>query len=224
MVPIASHQIIEGFDRINQILANYGKTFVHDSEQLEFNGAFVFYLNDGRVLMASSDGLIAILFDDKASFQKMLEAEDFPVQDPSSIFAAERRFVKTLNESIDEYIKRLNYLGVYSMPQPDKVEVQLRELSERINAVGKKKIDRSAYVAIGILLGEIIRRKIDGMWLLQKEMSLNPYYVPYVRNRDGLQPLHWKRLHEHWNRKRSVALDVLLKEILQFGLRSNLTG
>jgi hypothetical protein len=195
---------------------------LEDSEQLSFNLAFVYMLKDGKVVIIPSIGEKGLLIQDESSYLEMLNKQHFPVEDDGSFFAPERHQIKEIKEDVSFYISQLKVLGVHGLPDEQATLPALKELSTAINNYGKDRVINEFTVAIGIYLGEIVRRRIEGQWNFERQETLNPYWIPYIELNDKASVDIWESLFYHFKKRKKVSLVDWYNELIKNKKRNSI--
>ena len=60
-----------------------------------------------------------------------------------------------------------------------------------VKKIGKTEISQKLFFSLGVFIGEKIRLEIRGSWRLEVCYGYNPYYEPYVTDKD-------KRIYRPW--------------------------
>lgn len=164
-------------------LQYYNKTIDDDNYQLKTNGAFIFKLENGEVILLPNHlkpESYGIIFQDDACFQNIIKKDLFPLEnDNKTIYEEEKKRFQSLKEYIPFYQNYLNErLEVeYKDIDEEKLDTYFRKLMQK----KPKKITDLDHVAMGVMFGWLLQKKTNGKWMLEKRYgSYNPYYIPIV--------------------------------------------
>lgn len=192
------YEVMSVYELIN-IIREHGGMAETFKQQLDFNDALVNHLINGWITVTPAGrGQQGILFYEDEAFQEMIKKQEFPVDGDGSIFELEKGRVIEIEKNVNYYISllsekldiKLNVLADYQ---------HIEDLSRKIVSYGVKKVEEELFLPLGIFIGEFIRIKIDGKWVLNKEPTMNPYYIPNIINKNNSSYLLWKRLDEHFS-------------------------
>lgn len=176
--------------------------------QLKSNYAIVYPLRDGRQLLFPVGGRKAVLFENATLLLETIEEIGVPIEEEhKNIFQKEQERFLDLENQVDYYIGIIskiigedisinsdrNYLdGVTKKLKPVFRKHSLEELYEQI------------YIPLGIYCGEIIKKVVPAQWELEKNYSINPYFIPYLVNSEGKKFNSWKPILDSMESKRYV--------------------
>jgi hypothetical protein len=168
-------------------LQSHGKDEAFDFDyQLETNYGFVYTLPSGAVVFIphnfQGDGF---LFDDKECFDKIIEADKFPIENPQKdLYDTEIDSIKTINKQIDYYRNHLNAILKLDFPEINQEFAQVC-LTKVIGRTIKQLTTHTDLVGLIAIFGEIIRKEIGGKWVIEKEYgTYNPYFKPRILTPD----------------------------------------
>lgn len=180
------HHIKDSEDLIHT-LHTQGKSEAFDFDyQLKTNYGFVYTLIGGEVIFIPNhfkgDGL---LFDDKKCFDRMIEADRFPIDNPGNgLYDMELERIKTINKQIGFYQNHLNSVLKFDFPEISE-DVAQAYLKKVIGRTIKKLTTNTDLVGLIAVFGEIMRKKIEGKWVIEKWYgTYNPYFMPRILTLD----------------------------------------
>ncbi|HEX8278454.1 MAG TPA: hypothetical protein VF540_07150 [Segetibacter sp.] len=154
--------------------------------QLQTNYGFVYNLKNKEVAFFPNnfrgDGL---LFQDEDCFQQFVAADKFPIDNPEkSLYDTEIDRIKKINKQIDFYRIHLNTVLKFDFPEISREAAQAY-LKKVIGRTIKKLTTNTDLVALIAVFGEIIRREIDGKWVIEKWYgTYNPHFKPRILTKD----------------------------------------
>ncbi len=143
------------------ILKTQGKSEAFDFDfQLKTNYGFVYTLTGGEVIFIPNhfkgDGL---LFDNKECFNRMIEADRFPIDNPEkNLYDTELERIKTINIQIDFYRNHLNSVLKFDFPEISE-EIAQAYLKKVIGRTIKKLTTNTDLVGLIAVFGEVMRKK-----------------------------------------------------------------
>lgn len=155
--------------------------------QLKHSNALVYFLKSGEVILlpnSLSDRSTGLLFENKKIYEMYLSLESFPIQ--NEYMAFEELFqneILNLGSNIKEVIHYLDSLDTDRSYEGSSLENILTSLKLRVKKVTSDK----EIMFRSLILGEFIKSKVGGEWILLKQYgSFNPYYTPAILKNDGL--------------------------------------
>lgn len=151
--------------------------------QLRYSNALVYYLRSGKVVLMPSGSYnksSGVLFSNKDVYDKYFSLDSFPVQNEIVSFAEGfQKEILNIRTNHDELTKYLS--AIYKIDFDSKSLPQILMIAKE--RVGKNRISDKESMYTSLLLGEFIRKEINGKWILLKEYgTFNPYYVPAIIN------------------------------------------
>lgn len=179
--------------------------------QLQFNGAVVILLEDGRVLLLPNVGGEGICFKNFDAFEKMKQDGYFPVKGVGDIYEDERERLKNPDSNIQYYLDKLkNKLQLDSISPSD-----VQEVNKALKKLSKHELENEFYIPIGIYLGEILRTKLNGKWASAKQYTMNPYYIPLVQ--DSLLNCYsfWTAMYKGMRNMKTFNLEKIADKIIK---------
>jgi hypothetical protein len=147
--------------------------------QLPFNMATVTIFTDGTATLFPGAGMgDGLFFSDLKVMETMIQSKVFPVTGTDSIWEAEKERLLKLNDSINVYTSQLSdLLGIELKFTAEESFLQL--ISQRLNdKIQSQALSPELEISVAIFIGEIIRRKHTGRWVLFPQFTLNVYYIP----------------------------------------------
>ncbi len=209
-------KVLDSFAEIKDLLLSRDKVneknFMIEDYQLESNAAFVYQLDDGRILMSSNSGTEGLIFANKELFDEAVSSGYFPIEDPPDTFADYRKEFEEPEKYLPIFLKKLLPLGQKGWPDRDGHDSSLVSLSGAMNGLGRKNIGFDTWVAVGMFIGELARREYDGEWKSHKEYEINPYFTPYLALPNCDIAL-WKWVWKQEKSRKKIDLVEVLKDI-----------
>lgn len=164
--------------------------------QLQSNYAIVYPLRDGRQLLFPVGGRKAVLFENATLLLETIEEIGVPIEEENkNVFQEEQERFLDLENHVDYYIGILsNAVGEAVFVNSDRN--YLDHVSKKLKLVFRKlsspELYEKLYIPLGIYCGEIIKEVVPAHWELEKNYSINPYFIPYLVNSDGKRFNSWK--------------------------------
>lgn len=149
--------------------------------QVDYNMATVTMFKDGTATLFPGAGLgEGLLFYDLKVMQRMIDERIFPVKGDGSFWEKEKSRVLQLNENIPYYCSRVSAFLGFSV-ELNTEKSYLKKLTEAINQkFYNQKVKDEEYLYLAIYIGELIRIKNKGRWVLFPAYTLNIYYIPEI--------------------------------------------
>jgi len=157
--------------------------------QLSTNHCWVHEMNNGEVILLPNKYLDprgkgrikGLLVKDIVTFRKMIENDYFPIESYKyKLFEEEQDRIKNLSQEINYYFNFLQYC--YKKTE----DTLTKSVGERLfsQAIGRKikgVFTDKERMALMIVTGELLRRLVEGKWILEKKYGVfNPYYKPNI--------------------------------------------
>ncbi|MEI9919860.1 MAG: hypothetical protein WDO14_13835 [Bacteroidota bacterium] len=176
--------IIE-YSSFQKLLADHHKDPMRDFDyQLETNYAFIYKLHTGQVVLLPSLPTASrprcLVFQDEKCFAECLSIDHFPIEN----------YDKQLEDYDADRLKSIgSNLAYYQGYLNDRYSFNFTELNREIIQSYYQKVlkDKSSYpypiIALGALMGELLRLELNGKWVVKKVYgSYNPYYSPLIKS------------------------------------------
>lgn len=169
-------------------LKKQGRDAFHDFDyQLQTNYGFVHELKSGEVIFFDNHFKHkAILFANKKCFKDILKKDHFPVDNPEmDMFEIEGDRMKTFHLQADYFRNHLNTILKFDFPEITKEAAQAY-LKKVIGRSIKKLTTPNDVVALISVIGELIKKEINGKWFLVKSYGMyNPIFEPNIVSSAG---------------------------------------
>jgi hypothetical protein len=177
---------IKSADDLIKILEKDGKSPpLYDFDyQLQTNYGLVFNLTNNKVIFLPNNfrdkGLI---FEDNNCFKQVIHADKFPLENPErTLYDTEIEGIKIINEQIGFYHSHLNTILKFDYPEINQEIAQLY-LKKIIGRTIKKLTTHKDIIALIAVLGELIRKEVNGKWVIEKWYgTYNPHFKPRILN------------------------------------------
>ena len=198
---------------VKELIKIINENTVEEESQIDFNEAFIYHLSNKKDILIPNVGAEGILFDDPEELRRMILERRFPVKGDGTLFEQHNERLEKIEENIDFYFKQLEkLLGVEIVLKSD--DDYLIVLSDSINSFLRKRSRDELFVPLGIFFYEMVRKKINGNWRLDREYILNSYVIPYVSGKDNATYIVWPTLYDRLGSK-PFSCSVFLKEVLE---------
>jgi hypothetical protein len=169
-------------------LEKQGRNAFHDWDyQLDTNCGFVHELKNGQVVFFDNHyNQKAILFETKKCFEDVINADQFPIDNPDKeMFEIERDRITKFHLQADHYRQHLNRVLKFDFPEITKEAAQAY-LKKVIGRFIKKLTTQTDIVALISVIGELVKQETNGKWFLEKRYGVyNPIYEPNILTADG---------------------------------------
>jgi hypothetical protein len=150
--------------------------------QLQTNRGLVYELKNGEFIFIPGDFTSeGLLLKNKECFKEIVENDAFPFENPDKdLFQTEIERIKSINKNIEFYKDHLNKTLKFNFQELTREAAQAY-MKKIIGRSIKKLTTNTDLVALIAIIGEIFKREIEGMWVLEKWYGLyNPYYIPCI--------------------------------------------
>lgn len=176
-------QIKTAAELIEYLKQSENKDAFYDFDyQLQTNYGFVYNLKTGKVVFIphnfKNDGLI---FADARCFNEITASDKYPIEEPvKDIYVTEIEQIKNIHKEIDFFLSHLNRVLKFDFKEISKEAAQVY-LKKVIGRTIKRLTTDKDIVALIAIFGEIIRREINGQWVIEKWYGMyNPHYKPRI--------------------------------------------
>lgn len=183
---------------VHELIKIMDKYDAQDIDQLEYNDAIIYELSNGKLILAPGIGPEGILFHDRTALEAMVASKEFPVKGEGGMFEEEQDKIgsrEALLPNIAVFQDTLEQVLDMTIDLNGNAH-HLDKMTDKISAYGKEAFGQQYFMELGVVFGEMVRRKIEGSWTFGKQYTMNPYYIPSVAARDGYSVGVWKRLRE----------------------------
>ncbi|MCL9807672.1 hypothetical protein NAT51_19270 [Flavobacterium amniphilum] len=176
-------------------------------KQLDFNDAVIERLNDDTFLVIAQSNYKGLLVFKENDLNFMIKNSSFPIlTNDDNFYSLNRGHIINIQkdlvffEKIFEKEMGLEFDFNFSNNFLSKLNVILR---------GKKIKERKELVPIlSILLDETFRRVLNREWFFEKQYSLNPFYIPYIKDTSGFKLNTTKLINDELLKKKSIDIDI----------------
>lgn len=170
-------------EELREYVQSSGLDIVFDAQQLKTNGASIYELMNGEIVMIPfiyENDLEGFVFKNKECFQEMIETDSFPLEnEEETLFDTETKRFLDLPNSIPFYQNHLNELFGFDFEGID--NEKLDTYFNKLRKIPKRKVKDLDHTAMGMMYGWLLHQKTGGKWMLEKRYgTYNPYYVPIV--------------------------------------------
>ena len=155
--------------------------------QLQTNYGFVYNLKSGQVVFIPNNFRDnGLLFQDEKCFKRFVDADKFPIENPDkNLYDTEIDKIKTINKQIEFYHTHLNTVLKLDFPEISREAAQAY-LKKIVGRTIKKLTTNADLVGLIAVFGEIIRKEIDGKWVIEKWYgTYNPHFKPRILTSDN---------------------------------------
>lgn len=176
------YTIIASDKMLSYLRKNGRKDYLDFDLQLQTNYGFVYYLKSKEVVFVPNNFKNdAILFENKKNYQKTIDSDFFPIENPEqNLYDIELDRIRSINKQIEFYQNHLNTVLNFQFKTVD-VDTAQAYMKKIIGRKIKKLTTETDLVALIAIIGEIMRKRIKGKWLLEKWYGMyNPYYMPRI--------------------------------------------
>lgn len=181
------YQIKKPKELIDYLKKQGRDAFTDFDYQLQTNYGFVHELKSGEVIFFESHFKHkAILFNTKKCFKSILKQDYFPVDNPDKdMFEVEGDRMKSFHLQSDYFRNHLNTVLKFDFPEITKEAAQAY-LKKVIGRDIKKLTTPNDIVALISVIGEVVKKEINGKWFLEKRYGMyNPIYEPNIVSSTG---------------------------------------
>lgn len=184
-------------------------------EQDKVTMATVYRGNSGMYYLMPAVGHYGIKAN-KVVIDSIVKSGVIPIEPGTlNLFEKNRSRLEKIHENIGYYLANLNSMLQMSLKADTEIDTSLyKEINKKIKSLEPKEAYQQYFVPLGVVVGEIARKKANGEWKLDKQYGYNPYYVPYVAIGNGRKYLPWYNLADMLLRGK-FEMKLYLEEVLR---------
>jgi hypothetical protein len=178
------------------------------NEQFEYYDketmAKIFRANNKGFILLPAVGKKGLFANEQSVLDSILKSGVIPIEEENlNLFQKEKRRLEKINDNVDYYLADLNNKLQTTITTDAEIDASLYKIiNKKIKSIQPEEAYQSYFIPLGIVVGEIIRREVNGEWKLDKEYGYNPYYVPYVTLGNNKNYLPWYKLADMLLNKR----------------------
>ena len=170
-------------------LVDYLKLFKKDAfedfdYQLQTNYCFVFNVYNGKIVVIPNNfSGLGLLIDNQETLELFIKNDKFPIENPEQdLYDLEISRIKNIPNEINACQLHLNFILNFKFTELNKEVVSIY-LKKIIGRTIKKLTTDQDIVALIIVIGEVLRREINGKWAIEKWYgTYNPKFKPRIIN------------------------------------------
>jgi hypothetical protein len=170
-------------------LVDYLKLFKKDAfedfdYQLQTNYCFVFNLDNGQIVIIPNNfSGLGLLIENKETLNLFIKNDRFPIENPEQdLYDLELTIIKNIPNEINACQLHLNTILDYKFTELNKEVIGIY-LKKIIGRTIKKLTTDKDVIALIIVIGEVLRREINGKWAIEKWYgTYNPKFKPRIVN------------------------------------------
>lgn len=157
-------------------------------EICDFNSASIFNLeNGGLFLVGKVPDKYCILYNNSLVFEKHLENKTFPIPIGEDIVEKEKYCIEDIFNNINYYIELINNEFDFQYFPEESIENNIKRLEKTIKLKDLDNLSEHNLLAIGLYLNELFRIKTESIWMTKKIFTINPYWYPMIKAKNGNQ-------------------------------------
>ena len=112
-------------------------------------------------------------------------------------FKMEKERLLDIPENIDYYVSDLAKKLEIEIRRDEEIDILLyKEINKKIKALDAGIAYERYFIPLGVVVGELVRKRVNGEWKVEKRYGYNPYYVPRITDRSNNNYLPWYKLAE----------------------------
>ena len=172
---------------VEEYLKEQGRTLFDIDSQIPTNKACIYVLNDKKIVVYLLGAKKGLLVSNQVCLDNLIKNDDFPIYDEGNklCYDYEVEKVKNIHNNINYYFNLLNNHFNSNFTEINEQSLKSFFLSAR-NERLKKDLDNLSQNALIAVLGEFVRVKTNGKWVLLKRYSgYNPSYEPMIVTEKG---------------------------------------
>lgn len=189
-------------------LAAQKAAIIDSSYQVDYNKALVTTFKDGTAtIFPGNGGGDGLLFYDLKAMKKMIKERTFPVRGDGSFWEQEKMRVLDFYHSLDYYCSKLSEFLQFEVHISND-QTYLKQLSQIINLKASSNNNNDNLIRfLAIYIGEIIRQRVNGKWMLFPIYTLNTYYIPEIVY-DRTYCSHWSYVINQLEMVSFIPIDL----------------
>jgi len=158
--------------------------------------AKVFRANNKGFILLPAVGRKGLFAEQQSVLDSIIKSGVIPLEaDKPSPFEKEKSRLAKINDNISYYLTELNSKLQTSLTTDVEIDTSLyKVINKKIRSLEPEEAYRQFFIPLGVVMGEIVRKKVNGEWKLDKRYAYNPYYVPYVTIGNDNNYLPWYKL------------------------------
>lgn len=166
----------------------------------------VFKLSDNRTVLIPFDSETSAIFN---SFEECL---NFITEEHIDEIRTGNRFEYIKHEMLNIEVTCESFIINLSKVLKREIQISnekkyLLKLNKDLMKYGKKNIKRNLYVEVGIYLCLVLKEIVNGKWVLEEHRSKYSFFVPLIKDNDGVEYSCWKSIAESFYENRKF--DIL---------------
>jgi hypothetical protein len=164
-------------------------------EQDSITLATVYKGNSGMYYLMPAVGHYGIKAN-KETIDSIIKSGIIPIEpERLNLFEKEKNRLEKINDNVDYYLSDLNEKLQMSLTTDKEIDTSLyKAINKKVKSLEPEEAYRQFFVPLGVVVGEIVRKKVNGEWKLNKLYGYNPYYAPYVTIGSNNNYLPWYKL------------------------------
>lgn len=170
------------------------------NEQFEYYDketmAKVFRANNKGFILLPAVGIKGLFAEQQSVLDSIIKSGIIPIEpERLNLFEKERGRLEKINDNVDYYLSDLNEKLQMSLTTDKEIDTFLyKAINKKVKSLEPEEAYRQFFVPLGVVVGEIVRKKVNGEWKLNKLYGYNPYYAPYVTIGSNNNYLPWYKL------------------------------
>lgn len=170
------------------------------NEQFEYYDkgtmAKVFRANNKGFILLPAVGKKGLFAKEQSTIDTILKSGVIPIEDENpSPFTKEKGRLEKIEDNVVYYLSDLNAKLQLSLTAEEEIDTSFyKVINKQIKSLEPEEAYQQFFVPLGVVVGEIVRKKVNGEWKLNKLYGYNPYYVPYITIGSNSNYLPWYKL------------------------------
>jgi len=203
---------VDSVQNLEDYMLKFDKRITDFDLQLEGNLAYIYYLDKEKTVLLPNeikDLNQGFLFQSRECLRDMINNDYYPINNPlKSTFEIEKEKILEITTSIDYYKDYLNRSLKLSIEEInfEQLDFYYDKLLQLHNNTQTSPKD---FLALGILIGDEIRKSKKGKWILIKKYGMyNPYYIPHIITNDGFIISIFDKLDSYVSRQLNTISNI----------------
>lgn len=192
MVMAQNYKVMLKKDLLNMI-DNMNENFVYYDKETQSK---IYTSNNREFILLPASGIKGIVAQERSILDSIIKNGIIPIEEEKpNLFQLEKSRLLNLQDNIEYYINTLRIEIQMPLTKDSFKDIsKFKEINKKIRSMNAEEAYYKIFIPLGVIIGEIVRDKINGSWKLDKRYGYNPYYVPYIKDDNNRNYLPWYKL------------------------------